>query len=351
MRNGGAIGELLLDAATLADAALAAMSKKPRFQPGRNAASRTVLVVLFPGFQLLDAAGPIAAFEIAARAVRGAYALRIAARAPGMVASSSGVTWPATALKGQSRVDTLIVVGGEGTREALQDEELIAALKTAPQRVRRVASVCSGAFLLAQAGLLDGKRATTHWRRAPQLARLYPQVRVEPDCIHVKDGKVWTSAGVTAGIDLALALISEDLGEAVATQVAREMVVYAKRPGGQAQHSALLELDAQSDRFTKLNAWMRAHLGEDLSVARLAREAAMSPRNFARAYAATTGATPAKAVERLRAEAARAALQRGGAVSEIAAKAGFGDPERMRRAFIRLYGAPPAALRRTLRHA
>ncbi|MFT3729774.1 MAG: GlxA family transcriptional regulator [Terricaulis sp.] len=324
------------------------MSKKPHFPPKRP---HVVLVVLFPGFQLLDAAGPITAFEIAARAVPGAYAIRIAAGEAGMVASSSGVCWPAEALKGQTRIDTLMVVGGEGTREAIRDVALIGALRGMSKRVRRMTSVCSGAFLLAQAGLLDGRRATTHWRRAPQLAKLFPNVRVEPDCIHIQDGPIWTSAGVTAGIDLALALIGEDLGAHVATAVAREMVVYAKRPGGQAQHSTLLELDAQSERFARLNAWMRAHLAADLSVERLAREAAMSPRNFARAYAAETGATPAKAVERLRAEAARAALERGGAIQDIAAKTGFGDPERMRRAFIRLYGAPPATLRRTLRQA
>jgi transcriptional regulator GlxA family with amidase domain len=327
------------------------MSKNPRFQTDPIKARRTVLFVLFPGFQLLDAAGPIAAFEIAGRVAPGAYGLRIAASEAGMVASSSGVCWPAQALKGQARIDTMIVVGGEGTREAMGDAGLISVLRCAPGRMRRIASVCSGAFLLAQAGLLDGKRATTHWRRAPQLAKLFPKVVVEPDCIHIKDGLIWTSAGVTAGIDLALALIEEDLGAEAATEVAREMVVYAKRPGGQAQHSTLLELDAQSDRFSKLNAWMRCHLAEDLSVERLARQAAMSPRNFARAYAAETGATPAKAVERLRAEAARAALQRRGPIQQIAAKTGFGDPERMRRAFMRLYGAPPAALRRTLRHA
>jgi transcriptional regulator GlxA family with amidase domain len=209
--------------------------------------------------------------------------------------------------------------------------------------------VCSGAFVLAAAGLLDGKRATTHWRRAPQLAQRFPNVRVEADRIHVKDGNVWTSAGITAGIDLALAMIEENLGAGVAADVAREMVVYAKRSGGQAQHSALLELDAP--RFSALNAWMRDHLREDLSVERLAAQAAMSPRNFARAYAAETGVTPAKAVERLRVEAARTALARGGAIQTIAQRTGFGDPERMRRAFVRLHGAPPAALRRTLRPA
>jgi transcriptional regulator GlxA family with amidase domain len=307
-------------------------------------------MVLFPGFQLLDAAGPVAAFEIASRFARGAYAIRLVASPPGLVASSSGVAMPAEQLSLRG-ADTLLVVGGSGTLKAMQDAKLIAALKRAPARVRRIASVCSGAFVLAAAGLLDGKRATTHWRRAADLARMFPKVRVEADRIHVQDGNVWTSAGITAGIDLALAMIGEDLGEDIATAVAREMVVYAKRPGGQAQHSALLDLAADSDRFVKLNAWMREHLGENLSVERLAREAAMSTRNFARAYAAETGVTPARAVERLRADAARAALERGAQIQEIARRTGFGDPERMRRAFVRLYGAPPAALRRTLRHA
>jgi transcriptional regulator GlxA family with amidase domain len=308
-----------------------------------------VLLVIFPGLQLLDAAGPIAAFEIANRFVRDAYRLRVGASAPGLVPSSSGIAMPAEALSGQRGVDTLMVVGGNGTGAAMQDAKLIGAIRRIALRVRRVSSVCSGAYLLAQAGLLEGKRATTHWRRAPDLARRFPNVRVEPNCIYIKEGKVWTSAGVSAGIDLALAMIAEDLGADIAANVAREMVVYAKRPGGQAQHSALLDLDAS--RFAKLNAWMREHLSEDLSVERLAHEAAMSPRNFARAYAAETGVTPAKAVERMRTEAARAALEGGGSIQEIARRTGFVDPERMRRAFVRLYGAPPAEMRRTLRRA
>lgn len=329
------------------------MSNNPRFPPSsdRGLSSRAVLIVLFPGFQIVDAAGPIGAFEVASRFAPGAYTLRTAAGAAGLVPSSSGVPMPAEALNARAKVDTFIVVGGDGTREALSDAALLRAIARAPWRARRVASVCSGAFLLAQAGLLDGKRATTHWRRAAQLAQMFPSVRVEADCIYVKDGAVWTSAGVTAGIDLALAMITEDLGEDIAAHVAREMVVYAKRPGGQAQHSALLDLDAASSRFAPLNAWMREHLSTDLSVEKLAAQAAMSPRNFARAYAAETGVTPAKAVERLRTETARAALAQGGAIQEIAKRTGFGDPERMRRAFVRLYGAPPAALRRTMRTA
>lgn len=305
--------------------------------------------MVFPDFQLLDAAGPIAAFEIAGRFTQEPYEVRVLAAAPGLVASSSGVAMPATALRAAGKLDTLIVVGGLGSQKAMHDAALIRALRGAPARVRRIASVCSGAFLLAAAGLLDGKRATTHWRRAAEFARAFPQVRVEPDCIFIEDGAVWTSAGITAGIDLALAMIAHDLGHDVSTDVAREMVVYAKRPGGQAQHSTLVELSAP--RFAKLNAWIREHLDEDLSVDRLARQAAMSPRNFARAYAAETGVTPAKAVERVRLEAARAALAGNAALEEIAARTGFSDPERMRRAFIRLYGAPPGAMRRTLRRA
>jgi transcriptional regulator GlxA family with amidase domain len=321
------------------------MSKTPRFPPK----PRTVLFVLFPGFQILDVAGPLAAFEIATRFAPNAYRLKLAAVKAGMTPSSCGVAMPTEPLKGQANIDTLVVSGGNGTREAMNDEALIAALRRIAPRARRVTSVCSGAFLLAEAGLLEGKRATTHWRSAALMAQAFPSVSVEPDCIYIRDRDVWTSAGVSAGIDLALALVTDDLGADVASNVAREMVVYAKRPGGQAQHSALLDLDAP--RFAELNAWMRDHLSDDLSVESLARKAAMSERNFARAYAAETGVTPAKAVERMRAEAARTALERGGAIQEIARKTGFGDPERMRRAFVRLYGAPPAAMRRTLRQA
>lgn len=181
------------------------------------------------------------------------------------------------------------------------------------------------------------------------LTRLFPNVRVEPDRIHIKDGSIWTSAGVSAGIDLALAMIGEDLGDAVANDVAREMVVYAKRAGGQTQHSALLTLDASSSRFAALNAWIVEHLAADLSVDALANRASMSARNFARAYAEETGVTPAKAVARLRADAARAMIEQGVPLQTIASRTGFNDPERMRRAFVRLYGAPPAAMRRTLR--
>jgi transcriptional regulator GlxA family with amidase domain len=315
--------------------------------------TRTVAVVIFPEFQLLDAAGPIAAFDLAGReSTRQPYRIRIVAVAPGPVASSSGVMLTAEALAAPDGIDTLLVVGGRGTRERDPDPALLAWLRDAAPAARRVTSVCTGAFVLAAAGLLDGRRATTHWRYASTLAREYPGIHVEPDRIFVRDGNFWTSAGITAGIDLALALIAEDLGEAAAKRTAQWLVVYHRRPGGQSQFSALLRLDAPGGRFGPLLAWARERLDEALPVERLAAEAAMSPRNFARAFAAETGMTPAKAIEHLRLEAARAHVEDGGEpIDRVAAATGFGDPERMRRAFIRSFGQPPQALRRAARAA
>jgi transcriptional regulator GlxA family with amidase domain len=212
--------------------------------------------------------------------------------------------------------------------------------------------VCSGAYILAAAGILDGRRATTHWGRSAHFAKLFPEVKLDADRIFARDGKVWTSAGVTAGIDLALALIGDDLGEPVAKRVAQELVVYHRRPGGQSQFSALLDMDQAGGRLSPLIAWMREHIAEPLPVERLARRANMSPRNFARAFAAQTGVTPAKAVERLRLEVAREKIETGHeAIELIAGTTGFRDPERMRRAFLRAFGQPPQALRRLARAA
>jgi len=311
---------------------------------------RPVWIVLFPGFQLLDAAGPIAAFEAASHVVPGAYPLRLGATQPGPVRSSSGVALDAEALPAPSRLGTLLVAGGQGTDAAREDARLIEFLRRAGRHVPRLASVCSGALLLAEAGLLDGKRATTHWCRVAQLKRQYPRVRVEADRIWVRDGRVWTSAGISAGIDLALALIAEDHGPALAREVACELVVYAQRPGGQTQHSRLLDLGPADGRFSELNAWMRERLESKLDVETLAARMKMSPRTFARAYAAETGVTPAKAVERLRVEAARTLIEAGApSLAAVAERAGFGDIERMRRSFLRLFGTPPSVLRRTRR--
>ena len=312
---------------------------------------RTIAVLIFPEFQLLDAAGPITVFEAAGRLSRAAYRIRVVAREAGAVASSSGVQMIAEVFP-RGPLDTLLVAGGWGTRKASACAETLAFVRAAVKRARRIASVCSGAFVLAAAGLLDGRRATTHWSRAAELARAYPQIDVEPDRIFIRDGAVWTSAGITAGIDLALALAAEDHGEAIAKRAAQHLVVYHRRPGGQSQFSALLEADRPDSRFSPLLAWARERLGERLSVERLADRAAMSPRHFARSFSAETGMTPAKAIERLRLEAARERVE-GSAepIERVAAQTGFRDPERMRRSFIRAFGQPPQALRRSARTA
>ncbi|WP_068879257.1 GlxA family transcriptional regulator [Phenylobacterium sp. CCH12-B4] len=308
---------------------------------------RRIALVIFPGFQLLDAAGPIAAFEIAERYRPGSYDLALLAPGGGQVASSSGVAFAAEPLA-DGPFDTIVISGGDGTRSLKELGQIIRWLRGVA--ARRRTSVCSGAYVLAEAGLLDGRRATTHWSRTDDFARRYPQVKLDADRIFIRDGDVWTSAGITAGIDLALALVEDDLGAEVARRVAQQLVVHQRRPGGQSQFSALVELGGRSGRFAELMDWMRAHLGEALTVERLAAEAAMSPRNFARAFTAETGTTPAKAVERLRLEAARTAIETGHApIDRVAEAAGFGDPERMRRAFLRAFGQPPQALRRAAR--
>src|SRR5436309_11375309 len=261
-------------------------------------------------------------------------------RVAGPVTSSSGVQLVAKSFI-EDPLDTLIVAGGWGTRQASGCPETLDFVRAACGRARRIASVCSGAFILAAAGLLDGRRATTHWARAAEFARAYPRVRVEPDRIFIREGAIWTSAGITAGIDLALALVAEDHGEAAAKRAAQQLVVYHRRPGGQSQFSALLEADRPGSRFSPLLAWARERLDERLSVERLADRAAMSPRHFARAFAAETGTTPAKAIERLRLEASRERVESGAEPIELVAeRVGFGDPERMRRGFIRLFGRP-----------
>jgi transcriptional regulator GlxA family with amidase domain len=310
---------------------------------------RTIAFLIFPDFQILDAAGPIAAFEIAGRLVEGAYDLRLIAADGGLVRSSSGVAMTAEGFD-ELAVHTLVVAGGNGSREAARDRRVLDFVRETAARAPRTTSVCSGAYVLAEAGLLDGRRATTHWNRGPDFARRFPKVRLEPDRIYVRDGPFWTSAGITAGIDLALALIAEDLGETIAKKTAQQLVVYHRRPGGQSQFSALLEMDRPGGRFGALMAWARERLHEPLNVEQLAAQAAMSPRNFARAFVADTGTTPARAVERLRVEMARERIEAGPEpIDRVAEAAGFGDPERMRRAFLRAFGQPPQALRRAAR--
>ncbi len=319
--------------------------------PAFPAMTRRIAFILFPGFQIIDAAGPIGAFEIAARFSPGAYSLDFRAPEPGEIESSSGARMIAGPLGAVDGVDTVIVVGGEGSRTAMLDERLTAFVRRAAA-CRRIASVCTGAYVLAAAGLLDGRRATTHWRNAPAFAARFPNVKVDADRIWVRDGDIWTSAGITAGIDLALALIGDDLGEAIALRTAQQLVVYHRRPGGQSQFSALLQLDSGAPRFAALLEWARENLAEPLTVEHLAERVAMSPRNFSRAFGKATGVTPAKAVERLRLEAARECVEASSRdLDHIARLTGFADPERMRRAFIRAFGLPPQALRRMARAA
>jgi transcriptional regulator GlxA family with amidase domain len=307
-------------------------------------------VLIFPDFQLLDAAGPISVFEIAARLANNAPDIRVVAVTPGPVRSSSGVEMMARGLKPSGAITTLIVAGGEGSRGPAICPKTLAFVRSIARRGVRVASVCSGAYILAEAGLLDGRRATTHWQRTRHFLKAYPKVKLEPDQIFVRDGNIWSSAGITAGIDLSLAMIAEDYGDDIAQQTARQLVLYHRRSGGQSQFSSLLELKAPTGRFGALLAWAREHLDAPLTVEDLAEQAGMSSRHFTRAFIAETGTTPSKAVERLRIEVARQRVQSSSeAIERVAQSTGFRDPERMRRAFIRAFGQPPQSLRRAAR--
>lgn len=306
-------------------------------------------VLVFDNFQLLDATGPIAAFEIAYRLQNRPAPISVLALEAGAVRSSSGVELNARSFR-RARPDMLIVAGGEGTRTAATCKATLAFVRSVADRGHRVASVCSGSYVLAEAGLLDGRRATTHWNRTQDFVRRYPGVRLEADRIYVQDGNIWSSAGITAGIDLALAMIADEFGEEIAHQTARQLVVYHRRSGGQSQFSALLELKSPSGRFKPLLAWAREHLDDELTVERLADKANMSPRHFSRSFTAETGISPSKAVERLRVEVARTRVQAGSEpIEQIARVSGFGDSERMRRAFMRTFGHPPQSLRRAAR--
>ncbi len=321
---------------------------------------RRVVIVAFPDFQLLDVTGPWEVFGRATRWLReqgraGGYALELTATRRGSVTSSSGLSLgvPKALARLRGSLDTLVVAGGTGTAHALADRALVDFVKAAAGRARRTASVCTGAFLLAEAGLLDGRRATTHWNACARLAARYPKVRVEPDPIFVRAGRFWTSAGVTAGMDLALALVEEDHGREVALGVARELVLFLKRPGGQAQFSTQLQAQlAERDSLRDLQAWMVDHPGADLSVDALARRVAMSARHFARVFKHETGATPARAALAARVEAARRRLEDGDdGLEGVAAACGFGSAEVMRRAFLRTLRVGPAVYRRRFRHA
>ncbi|MEV6177510.1 GlxA family transcriptional regulator [Streptomyces sp. NPDC052015] len=310
-------------------------------------AQRTVLVVLFDGVQSLDVTGPVEVFAGAEQLVPGTYRIGTASLDGAPVRTSSGLTLvPDGTLAGAPGPHTLLVPGGRGTRRP--DPRLTGWLRENGPRAERLVSVCTGAILLAEAGLLDGRRVTTHWAYCDTLARDHPAVEVDADPVYVRDGHVSTSAGVTSGIDLALALVEEDLGREVALTVARHLVVFLRRPGNQAQFSAQLAAQtAQREPLREVQQWITEHPADDLTVEALAARARLSPRHFARAFRAETGTTPGRYVDRVRLEHARRLLEdTGDGVEEISRASGYGTPEAMRRAFVRALGTAPAEYRR-----
>lgn len=303
--------------------------------------------VVFPDFQLVGLSG-VTVFELAnAIAGQPLYSLELLSEHGGLVRSSAGFAVDTRAF-GQEQFDTVLI--GSGIRMAPSSDALLAFARHAQRTARRLAAPCNGAFVLAEAGILEGRRATTHWAYAQELQRRYPGIKVEPDSVFINDGQVWTSAGMTAIIDLALAMVEEDAGAKLAREIARGMVVYHRRLGGQSQFSALLELEPKSDRIRKALQFARENLRNELNVEELAAVANLSPRQFSRAFHAETGQPPARTVERLRAEIARGLLEDGGlSMDVVAAETGFGDRERMRRAFLRVFGQPPQMVKRNAR--
>ncbi|WP_342116545.1 GlxA family transcriptional regulator [Pseudoduganella sp. OTU4001] len=303
--------------------------------------------VLPQGFQIMGLAAA-SAFELAnTTAGSPVYGIGFYSELGGPLRNSFGATIETLPLA-RRKLDTLIACGL--LSPAPTPDGLLARLRTASRLARRTASVCTGAFLLGEAGLLDGRRVTTHWMFARELQERFPAARVEADRIFINDGPLWTSAGMSAGIDLALGMIEADYGAELSTAVARKLVVYHRRAGGQSQHSTLLEMDAKTDRIQRVLSYARSNLHLELSVPDLAAVAHLSPRQFSRAFTSETGQSPAKAIEHLRLEAARLMIEQSRlTVEEIAAETGFSDTERMRRAFLRGYGQPPQALRRAAR--
>jgi transcriptional regulator GlxA family with amidase domain len=317
-------------------------------------------MLAYPDVQILDVVGPLEVFARTSRwlrdnrGARGAYTVEIVGLAAGPFSASSGLRLHADRALGQlarlapgRRVDTLMVAGGIGAERHARHPKILRFLRRQSTQVRRLASVCTGAFLLAEAGLLAGRSATTHWSACADLAARFPEIRVEPDRLYVKDGAIYTSAGVTAGMDLALALVEEDFGREVALAVARALVMFVKRPGGQAQFSAqLAEQLAAREPVRDLQAYIVEHPRGDLSVGTLARRLGMSPRNFARVFTHEVGTTPARFVTKARVETARRLLEEShDDLEAVCAASGLGTTESMRRAFLRVVGVPPSEYR------
>jgi len=314
-----------------------------------------VAIVAYEGVSLLDLSGPLEALRIASSHPNhiGAsliYESSVHSVDGGLVMTADGVgiaTEPVSALDGHS-IDTLIVPGACNVEDVCRDRQLIDWVSRRAPDCRRVCSICVGTFLLAEAGLLNGRRVVTHWMHCGLLASRYPDITVDPDAIYIRDGTIWSSAGVTTGIDLTLALIEQDCGRTVAMHVARVLVVYLRRMGGQSQYSALLaaQVESASDAFAELERWIAENLTADLRVERLAERAGMSPRNFARRYTEVRKRSPARAVERIRVEAARRALEEtDDRIDAIARRCGFTNEEQLRGAFARHVGIPPRTYR------
>ena len=324
----------------------------PRSGHNGGVADREIVLVVFDGVKLLDVVGPAEVFAEANR-FGAHYRLSFASVSGRDVSTTVGTTLAVTrSVASIEDADTVLVAGGDVLVGQPIDPELVAAVATVPARTRRIASICTGAFILAQAGVLDGRRATPHWRHTRLLAKAFPDVRVQPDAIFVQDGAVFTSAGVSAGIDLALALVESDHGSALVREVARSLVVYLKRAGGQSQFSVLLEADpAAESPLRRVTDAIKADPGADHSVSRLAAHAALSTRQLTRLFHAELGITPARYVERVRVEIARAALDAGHSVADSARQAGFGSAETFRRIFVSHLGVSPKAYRDRFRSA
>jgi transcriptional regulator GlxA family with amidase domain len=320
--------------------------------------TKTIAILAMPGVQLLDVSGPLDVFaEANVQARTEAYRLRVIASQPGAIRSSSGVRLMPDAVIGEDMGDepihTLLVAGTPHAATAATNLDVTAWLRKLTPKARRFGSVCSGAFVLAQAGLLNGRRVTTHWAVADQLAQSFPAVQVDADAIHVRDGRLRTAAGVTAGLDLSLALVEEDLGREIAMKVAAQLVMFFKRPGGQMQFSRKGEA-APTGRsaLQEVQRWIAANPAEDHSVAHLAGRMSLSPRHFARLFTQEVGATPAAWVEGIRVSTARRLLEAGDAApKQVAAQCGFADADTLRRALQRQVGITPAEYRKRYAHA
>lgn len=329
-------------------------SNPANFSTRNETTAKRVVILIYPGVTLLDVAGPAQTFSSANNVEdnegKAGYEVVLTSLHGGAVVTDTGIEMHTVSLleASQKSIDTMVVAGGNGVFEALEEQQLVKWIADQSHKCRRTASTCMGSFLIAEAGLLDGQPVTTHWRQIPEMQKRYPNIRVQKEPLFIRNGNIWSSAGVTAGIDLALAMVEEDLGHDAAMQIAQALVVFFKRPGGQPQFSNVLLAQKQDDdgTFSELHAWIMGNMQNDLSVDNLAKRVAMSPRTFSRLYKKRTGCTPAKSVEIMRVDAAKRQLERGlDPIATVAFKSGFIDEQGLRRAFRRHVGISPSDYR------